>query len=247
MLLTGVLYFFNMTKEHLAVGIEGLPVEMQEEISSYLSFMDCISLCKSSRWISPSVLSYRKSPTVDDLELIKDDPEIFKHVLKNSKITSQTLQSFINQHSKSSHKDVFKMLLEDPRIDPSADYNYSIRVASENGHTEIVEMLLHDPRVDPSAWNNYAIRNASENGHTEIVEMLLKDSRVDASAYGFIAVKYMYFKREYDLVIEMICKGLKKEKRDLTIEDLNLVFKDNEKAEMIYKLLKLERSNISRA
>ena len=50
-------------------------------------------------------------------------------------------------------------------IDPSAEYNYAIRWASENGHFEIVKLLLEfEPPegsklnyVDPSTKNNYAL------------------------------------------------------------------------------------------
>jgi hypothetical protein len=54
-------------------------------------------------------------------------------------------------------------------VDPSAEDNAAIRVASEEGHTEIVRLLLQDPRVDPSAD---AIKIASANGYEDIVQLL---------------------------------------------------------------------------
>jgi Ankyrin repeats (3 copies) len=69
--------------------------------------------------------------------------------------------------------DIVRLLLADPRVDPSADMNYAIRWASELGRTEVVRMLLDDPRVDPSNWKQWAIRKASRNGHKEIVRLLL--------------------------------------------------------------------------
>jgi hypothetical protein len=48
----------------------------------------------------------------------------------------------------------------------------------------------------------------------------------------------MFHCGEFELVIKMISKGLKKEKRDLTLADLKFVFQDNEKVKVIYKLLK---------
>jgi len=57
---------------------------------------------------------------------------------------------------------VVKMLLADPRVDPSAGDNFAISMASARGRTDVVKVLLADPRVDPSAHNNYAIRLASE-------------------------------------------------------------------------------------
>ena len=39
------------------------------------------------------------------------------------------------------HLDVVNRLIEDDRVDPSADDNYAVRQASRNGHTEVVELL----------------------------------------------------------------------------------------------------------
>jgi ankyrin repeat protein len=74
---------------------------------------------------------------------------------------------------------VVNRLLDDTRVDPSADNNFAIRAASLNGHTHVVVRLLADPRVDPSADNNFAIRFAAQNGHAPVVDLLLSDSRVD--------------------------------------------------------------------
>jgi ankyrin repeat protein len=59
--------------------------------------------------------------------------------------------------------EVVKLLLNEPRVDPSADDNCAIRLASKNGHFEVVKLLLNDPRGDPSAYNNYANRLATKN------------------------------------------------------------------------------------
>jgi len=77
---------------------------------------------------------------------------------------------------------VVKMLLG--CVDPSANYNYAIRKASENGHLDIVNMLLAEQRVDPSAYDNYAICAASHHGHLLVVRVLLADSRVDPISNG---------------------------------------------------------------
>ena len=82
-----------------------------------------------------------------------------------------------------------KILLRDPRVDPSDRNNEAIRWASKNGHESVVEILLKDSRVDPSDRYNEAIRVASEKGHLEVVKLLLffdytfsKSVRVDPSA-----------------------------------------------------------------
>ncbi len=43
-------------------------------------------------------------------------------------------------------------------VDPRAQDNYVIRLASENGHMDVVDRLLQDERVGPTAVDNYAIR-----------------------------------------------------------------------------------------
>jgi ankyrin repeat protein len=171
-----------------------LPVEIQEMVSTHLSFKDAANFYASSKRISPSVLSYSKGPTVDDLLLIHNNTKMFELVLKHSKVTNQTLQSFFNEKMdweciERVNKDVMKMLIKDPRIDPSASNNWAIRMASGNGHTEIVKLLLNDNRVDPSADKSYAIQMASAYGHTEIVKLLLNDNRVDPSADKNYAIR----------------------------------------------------------
>ena len=74
-----------------------------------------------------------------------------------------------------------KLLLSDPRIDPSAFNNHAIQWASFHGFTEIVKLLLSDPRVDPSIDDNYPIVWAVRNGHPEIVKLLLSDPRINLS------------------------------------------------------------------
>jgi hypothetical protein len=84
------------------------------------------------------------------------------------------------------------LLVQELLIDPSVDYNWAIRRASNNGHLAIVNRLLQeplDPRVDPSAWHNHAFRMASYNGHLAIVNRLLQDVRVNPSDVGNEAIR----------------------------------------------------------
>jgi len=82
------------------------------------------------------------------------------------------------------NNDLVKKLINDPRIDPSADFNRPVKVASQFGNIEMVEILLKDKRVDASTEDvsnnndNFAIKSAAENGHNEIVAMLVKDPKV---------------------------------------------------------------------
>jgi ankyrin repeat protein len=82
-----------------------------------------------------------------------------------------------------------RLLLQDPRVDPSARNNVAIRFAAANGHLEVMPLLLQDHRVDPSARYNEAIREAARKGHLEIVRLLLQDPRVDPSADDNFAIR----------------------------------------------------------
>ena len=90
-----------------------------------------------------------------------------------------------NSAWKSGSVRVVELLLIDRRIDPSADNNDAIRLASYNGHTEIVRLLLADSRVDPR-YDNYAIRFASENGHAEVVKLLADRELMDKTKKSMI-------------------------------------------------------------
>jgi hypothetical protein len=59
--------------------------------------------------------------------------------------------------SKKGRTTVVERLLADPRVDPAANDNYAIRLASQNGHATVVDVLLADPRVDPAVDDNKTI------------------------------------------------------------------------------------------
>jgi len=82
--------------------------------------------------------------------------------------------------------------LADPHVDPAADNNFSIRLASAYGHAEVVRALLADARVDPAANNNHAIREASAFGHAEVVRALLADPRVDPASNDNAPIQRAY-------------------------------------------------------
>ena len=60
--------------------------------------------------------------------------------------------------------DIVKLLLLDPRIDPSVQDNLVFCEASIYGNFDVVKLLLSDPRIDPSTRNNEAIIWASDKG-----------------------------------------------------------------------------------
>ncbi|KAI8895027.1 hypothetical protein BC833DRAFT_602768, partial [Globomyces pollinis-pini] len=78
------------------------------------------------------------------------------------------------------HIEIVQLLLNDARIDPSANDNRAFEIAVEMGHIEIVKMLLHD-LIDPSENGNRALEIATSMKHKEIAHLLLKDARVNSS------------------------------------------------------------------
>jgi hypothetical protein len=54
------------------------------------------------------------------------------------------------------HLAVVDRLLQDVRVDPSADNNYAVRIAAANCHLAIVDRLLDDDRVDVAVAIQYA-------------------------------------------------------------------------------------------
>uniref|UniRef100_A0A6C0CL55 Ankyrin repeat protein n=1 Tax=viral metagenome TaxID=1070528 RepID=A0A6C0CL55_9ZZZZ len=144
------------------------------------------------------------------LRIIHENPHKYRELLEHN--SPRTVDKYLTRSNygfnvgdledavENNDVDLLTQVLADPRVDPSADNNYTIRLASDSGHTEIVERLLADPRVDPSALNNEAIRLASENGYTEIVEILLADPRVDVFADNNWGIKFASKKGHTEIV-----------------------------------------------
>ena len=152
-----------------------LPPEIICEIMLKISFADSLSFARTcSFFYSIFVTGYYHNPAIDNhrawfclfkgsisrslivqkfLKLDHIDPAIEKRL-------NIRVESAICLASEYGHVEAVRLLLNDPRVDPSADSNYAIRCSSNNGHAEVVKLLLDDPRVDPSADNNDAIRCA---------------------------------------------------------------------------------------
>lgn len=74
---------------------------------------------------------------------------------------------------------VVKVLLADPRVDPSMDGDAVFDLLLEHGETELVKKLLLDTRIDLAADGNYILIAAAYHRDTEIVKLLLADVRID--------------------------------------------------------------------
>ncbi|PRP85046.1 ankyrin-2-like [Planoprotostelium fungivorum] len=104
----------------------------------------------------------------------------------------------------SSHKldlEAFRLLLNDPRVDPSVEDNKAIRsVFSQANQTEIARLLLSHPKVDPSARDDEALRIAARRGQTDMVRLLLEDPRVDPTANDNEAMQVAIYRGHTEIV-----------------------------------------------
>ena len=124
-----------------------LPTEINDDIIVLLNNFD-LALQFKRFWAASQLYS-------EDIheELSQDDLMNIIHFLDVEK------KSIIFKYASIvGHTEIVKMLLGDPRIDPSTNNNCAIRKASKYGHIQVVKLLLSDPRVDPSAHYNCAIR-----------------------------------------------------------------------------------------
>ena len=108
---------------------------------------------------------------------------------------------------RSKNIEFIKCILADKRINPSANGNRAIAIASGVGLTEIVKILLSDKRVDPSINKNMPIREAVRGGHTEIVKLLLSDDRVDPVANDSSLMRLASESGHIDIVKILIIDG----------------------------------------
>jgi len=117
----------------------------------------------------------------DNLDLVKlllsYSPQSTNHI----DIVKKEDHAFIAAIYKGNHE-MIKLLLNDPRIDPSLHTNIAIRDACYYGRANIVKILLADSRVKPHKVNNYCIYVACLRNHTEVVKLLLQDERVNPTA-----------------------------------------------------------------
>ncbi|KAI8903087.1 ankyrin repeat-containing domain protein [Gorgonomyces haynaldii] len=86
-------------------------------------------------------------------------------------------------------KDILKMLLKHPLVDPSDMDSEALRMACLYGYTSVVRLLLEDGRCDPAAADHQALEEACIQGHYDIFQLLLNDPRVSPAANDQLAIK----------------------------------------------------------
>ena len=80
-------------------------------------------------------------------------------------------------------QELVRLLLADPRVDPTCEMNTALSYACKEGRVDIIECLLDDARVDPSYPNNLPLCCAAREGHVAVLEKLMKDARVVAKGF----------------------------------------------------------------
>jgi ankyrin repeat protein len=90
------------------------------------------------------------------------------------------------------YTEIVKLLLADPRVDPTINNNNAVRFASEESHVEIVKLLLNDPRVDHTA--------VSFMGNLEMVKFLLENTSIDPSINDNAALTNAVYKNKTEIV-----------------------------------------------
>jgi len=119
----------------------------RKKLSSYLGFDVSQRVGSSWKIMYENVLKFKK----DFYGMIKlNYVEIVEGLIKEGFDLDADDNWAIRVASVDGHSEVVKLLLQDPRVDPSDDDNYAILLASGNGHLEIVKLLLQDPRVKNS-------------------------------------------------------------------------------------------------
>jgi len=116
--------------------------------------------------------------------LNSDYMDVLQYMLGNIKMNSSQLGNLLDKAIDGNIESV-KILLNDPRTDPSLNEDVLARIMSHDNLPEdifeVVSMMMNDSRVDPSANDNEAIITAVSEGLSEVVALLLRDPRVDPS------------------------------------------------------------------
>ena len=93
------------------------------------------------------------------------------------------------------YTEIMKLMLEDPRIDPTFDDHAPFRWACRKSQIEIIKLLLQDPRIDPTVRNNILIFRASRKHQVKVSVLLLEDKRVHSiidnrSLFDYYSLEY---------------------------------------------------------
>jgi ankyrin repeat protein len=133
-------------------------------------------------------------------ERITEELFVIKKVFDVTDYQRNYVKLYINL-CKCGFTETIKLLLKDPRMDPSVRDNKVFIFACRWGtNAEIVKILLNDHRVDPTARDNECFIDACFYGHIEIIKLLLKDPRVNPCARNNFALIESFCTRRMEIV-----------------------------------------------
>lgn len=133
--------------------------------------------------ISPLLFSVILDRNIDSLEVVRNDPRI------NKELGSVLIDRLTYEYNEVDILEILKILLKDPRINPSCCLNYPLKFAVSHNYVKVAKLLLDDPRVDPTIDGNFAFILACERNNVSIVKLFLRDKRIDPWAYDFAAIR----------------------------------------------------------
>ena len=94
-----------------------------------------------------------------ELAAENNDTELMKLLLANSEVdpgenskegkrsNRDESQYAFRRAARRGHYEIVKIMLEDPRVDPSVKNNFALNWSFKEGHMDVVDLLLDDPRV----------------------------------------------------------------------------------------------------
>jgi ankyrin repeat protein len=147
---------------------------------------------------------------MDFFEAVKNNNiDLVKKYIREGFDPSHVDNEAISIASEEGHVEILQLLLDDPRVNPNAQYNTPIYIAAYYGRTECVRSLLLDGRADPTIQNNVCLFYALTNRNYEVAKLLLRDDRVSSN------IKYDNYFRDKEGII----RKLKSEIRDDKIDE----------------------------
>ncbi|MDF2576558.1 MAG: hypothetical protein K0S74_42 [Chlamydiales bacterium] len=199
---------------------ESLPHEIIAHIFSYLTrndFSKVSLLNRNLQQILWDTFDFSRSQGTIAQVAADGKLEALKRLLKCSQLDPAEAglgilkmpQAAICEASHNGQLSIVKELMLDPRVDPSANHSFALRLASRYGYVSIVKELLQDPRVDPAAVNNESIRLAMEQNHVSTVKELLGNTKVNPFVDMELIEKII--KKGFFEIVELLLCNLQKE------------------------------------
>eukprot|EP01117_Protostelium_nocturnum_P008267 TRINITY_DN2952_c0_g1_i1.p1 TRINITY_DN2952_c0_g1~~TRINITY_DN2952_c0_g1_i1.p1 ORF type:complete len:634 (+),score=146.36 TRINITY_DN2952_c0_g1_i1:46-1947(+) len=167
---------------------------MEREVKINLYFLD--TKFARSYFTPRQIFGYKASPnwmgSMKGLEEMGEE-EVWEFVADTATIGSRIMKKILSRFDpskdgqfqfykaiKRNHVSLVCHLLNDPRIDASAQDQRALIEAVGYQRTKIVQILLCDRRVDPSAYPGLLVK-CIQLGDIELLNLLLRDDRIDVS------------------------------------------------------------------